>query len=188
MRRLTVVASLLVLAGASAAIALQAQRRIDAATAINSAVAQASRIAREGGGERNASDRANADRVRLAEAIALSRANEVDAAERAFSALLRRSDEPDVVHDARFALANLYLRAGLRPEVDPSRARSLIEIAKQRYRDHLLSRPDDAHARWNLERALLAAPEGEEAVDPDTGPPVKSVNVIVPDFAPTDLP
>jgi len=186
MRRVTVLSVLVVVVVISAGVALQAQRHIDASRATDEAVRAMARQASSD--DRITPDRDAPDRVKLAEAVALSRANDVEGAERAFAALLRRSEQPDVLHDARFDLANLYLRAGLRPELDPSRARGLIEIAKQRYREHLRERPDDPDARWNLERALLAAPEGEDAIDPDTGPPVKSVNVIVPDFAPTDLP
>ena len=187
--------TLAVLGGASAAVALEAQRRLLAAQALEADVrtaGQGAPIERQASGDalpgEDPAAGAVSARALLAEAIRLSGENDTDAAERAFAAVLRRSDDPAVLRDARFDLANLYLRAGLRPELEPARAAALVEIAKQRYRDHLRDDPDDMDARWNLERALRAAPEGEDAIDPGTAPPVKRVNVIVPDFAPTDLP
>ena len=127
-----------------------------------------------------------APRARLARALALSAARDLDAAEPLFASL---AEEPGAVgRDARYALANAYLREGMRPEVDPARARAWLELAKGRYRDALRLEPDDPDARYNLERALRLAPEGDEVRLVDVDDPTKSVDVIVPDFAPTDLP
>ena len=127
-----------------------------------------------------------APRARLARALALSAARDLDAAEPLLAAL---AEEPGPVgRDARYALANAYLREGVRPEADPVRARAWLELAKQRYRDALRLAPDDADARYNLERALRRAPEGDDVRLVDVDDPTKSVDVIFPDFAPTDLP
>ena len=62
-----------------------------------------------------------------------------------------------------------------------------MELAKQRYRDVLLINPQNWNARHNLELALRVAPEiagGKK----DKRPPIKSVDVVVPDFILRDLP
>ena len=131
---------------------------------------------------------AEAPRARLARALALSAARDLDAAEPLLAALADGQEGEPLARDARFALANAYLREGLRPETDPARALAWLELAKQRYRDALRLDPDDPGVRYNLERALRRAPEGEDVRLVDVDDPVKSVDVIVPDFAPTDLP
>ena len=131
---------------------------------------------------------AEAPRARLARALALSAARDLDAAEPLLAALADGQEGEPLARDARFALANAYLREGLRPEADPARALAWLELAKQRYRDALRLDPDDPGVRYNLERALRRAPEGEDVRLVDVDDPVKSVDVIVPDFAPTDLP
>ena len=128
----------------------------------------------------------SAPRARLARALALGAAGEVEPAE---AILAELADGPGAVAaDARFALANLYLREGAREGVDPARARAWLELAKARYRDALARAPGDVDARLNLERALRLAPEGEGAGPGTDLDPVKSVDVVFPDFAPTDLP
>ena len=127
-----------------------------------------------------------APRARLARALALSAARDLDAAEPLLATL---AEEPGALgRDARYALANAALREGVRPEADPVRARAWLELAKQRYRDALRADPDDPDARYNLERALRLAPEGDDVRLVDVDDPTKSVDVIFPDFAPTDLP
>ena len=125
-------------------------------------------------------------RVRLARAVALSAGGASEAAEVLFTELARRGDE--IGRAARFDLANAYLRRGLEAAGDPARARGLVELAKQRYRDLLRETPDDWNARYNLERALRVAPEGEDRAELDRIPPVKSVDVVFPGFEAEDLP
>ena len=127
-------------------------------------------------------------RARLAWAGALAAGGEPEMAEASLSELAARHGDDAIGHAARFALANRYLREGLADDIDPRRAAPLIELAKQGYRDLLRVRPDDWDARYNLERALRAAPEGEDAGIEDERDPVKSVDVVVPDFVPKDLP
>lgn len=125
-------------------------------------------------------------RARLARAVALSAGGETEAAETLFTELARRDDA--VGRAARFDLANAYLRQGLAAADDPARARALVELAKQRYRDLLRETPADWDARYNLERALRLAPEGEERAELERVPPVKRVDVVFPGFEAEDLP
>ena len=109
-----------------------------------------------------------------------------EAAEALFTELARRDD--GIGRAARFDLANAYLRQGLAAADDPARARAIVELAKERYRALLRETPDDWDARYNLERALRVAPEGEERTELERVPPVKSVDVVFPGFEAEDLP
>lgn len=124
---------------------------------------------------------------RLAYANALSAGGDFDGAEVAFSELLRQSPSSDVGLAAQFNLANAYLRQGMREDQTANRRRTMLELSKQRYREILRANPGDWQARFNLEKALRLAPEQadnfEQKIDP-----IKSVNVIVPDFKMKDLP
>ena len=75
----------------------------------------------------------------------------------------------------------------MRIDLPGAQTRPLLEMAKQRYRDLLLADPMDWQARYNLERALAAAPERLNS-ETENGPPPKSVRVIVPDFEADNLP
>jgi len=125
-------------------------------------------------------------RARLARAVALSAGGEPVAAEALLTELARRDDA--VGRAARFDLGNSYLRQGLAAEGDPARARAIVELAKQRYRDLLREDPDDWDTRYNLERALRLAPEGEERAELERIPPLKRVDVVFPGFEAEDLP
>ena len=125
-------------------------------------------------------------RARLAHAVALSAGGASEAAEALFTELARRDD--GIGRAARFDLANAYLRQGLAAADDPARARAIAELAKERYRALLRETPDDWDARYNLERALRVAPEGEERTELERVPPVKSVDVVFPGFEAEDLP
>ncbi|MEE9334002.1 MAG: hypothetical protein V3U65_07905 [Granulosicoccaceae bacterium] len=125
--------------------------------------------------------------VMLKTAIALSAGGEFDAAEALYVRLGDQQQDSTIGVASRYNLANHYLRQGLRPELPGAQTRPLIEIAKQRYRDLLLAKPDHWDARVNLEHALRAAPEISDKLF-DKRPPVKSVNVVVPDFTLKDLP
>ena len=125
--------------------------------------------------------------VLLAQANGLSRGGQFEAAETIFVKLSDRHQFQPTGQAARFNLANQYLREGMRQDLPGAQTRPLLEIAKQRYRDLLRADPADWDARHNLERALRVAPEAPEK-NATSGPPPKSVRVIVPDFQVGDLP
>ncbi|MBX2824331.1 MAG: hypothetical protein KTR33_06350 [Gammaproteobacteria bacterium] len=127
--------------------------------------------------------------AQLAWANIKSLSGEFDKAESTFNDLIRQHPQQPVGQAALFNLANSYMRQGMRAELQPGQSRALIELAKQRYRDLLRLNPSDWDARYNLERALQLAPEaGNASVEDDKGKPIKSVNVVVPDFKIRDLP
>ena len=70
---------------------------------------------------------------------------------------------------------------------DAGGSRTLVELAKQGYRELLRLEPDYWPARYNLEQALRLAPETVDSID-SASDPVKRVDVIVPDFENRDLP
>lgn len=125
--------------------------------------------------------------VALAEANALAAGGQFEAAESRFARLIDRDADAGASRIARFNLANLYLREGVRQDLPGNTTRALLEIAKQRYRDLLQADPADWDARYNLELALRASPERERD-DSNEGPPPKRVRVIVPDFEADNLP
>ena len=125
--------------------------------------------------------------VLLEVASALSAGGEFEAAESLYVQLANQQQTTPLGYASQFNLANLYLREGLRKDIPGAQQRPLLGIAKQRYRDLLLVNPDDWDARVNLEIALRAAPELTDNGN-SKGPPIKSVNVIVPDFTLKDLP
>lgn len=125
--------------------------------------------------------------VALAQANALAAGGHFEAAESRYVRLIDSVAENSVSQIARFNLANLYLREGVREELPGNTTRALLEIAKQRYRDLLHADPDNWDARYNLELALRASPERERD-DGNKGPPPKRVRVIVPDFEADNLP
>lgn len=125
--------------------------------------------------------------VILKTANALSAGGEFDDAEALYVTLADRNQQAVLNSAARFNLANHYLNEGLRSDLPGAQTRPLIEIAKQRYRDMLLAEPEHLGARVNLEHALRAAPEVSDKLF-DKRPPIKSVNVVVPDFTLKDLP
>jgi len=125
--------------------------------------------------------------ARLAWANALSAGGNFDRAEAAFNELIQRDRQDSLGRAAQFNLANMYLRRAQQLDTSASRARPLLELGKQRYRDLLWLSPNDWDARYNLERALRLAPEPDGAVG-DKGKPTKSVRVVVPDFKVKDLP
>ncbi len=98
----------------------------------------------------------------LAQANALSRLGDPDAAARAFNRILQQDPHGQAGIAARFNLGNLYLRQAVNsgsiagPGSEPN-----IELAKQRYRDLLKLMPQDWDTRYNLEYALRLAPETE---------------------------
>ncbi len=123
----------------------------------------------------------------LATATALSAGGQFETAETLLVKLIDGQPFQPLGQAARFNLANHYLREGLRKDLPGAQARPLIEIAKQRYRDLLRVNSADWDARVNLEYALRVAPELANSARGNIKP-VKSVNVIVPDFKLKDLP
>ncbi len=126
--------------------------------------------------------------TRLALANAHSERGSFEAAEAAFNGLIRDKSSAATVRAAQFNLANAYLRQGMRDDLEASQRHSMLELAKQRYRDLLRLYPGDWDVRYNLELALRLAPENEKALAEDKIKPIKSVRVIVPDFKLKDLP
>lgn len=124
----------------------------------------------------------------LARANALSRGGSFNEAESAFNELINQNKHDSTARAAQYNLANAYLRQGMRSDVPASRKGPMLELAKQRYRDLLRVMPNDWDARYNLELALRLAPENTNSSAGDKGDPIKSVNVIVPDFKAKDLP
>lgn len=61
-------------------------------------------------------------------------------------------------------------------------------MAKQRLRDALRADPNDWDARYNLERALRAAPEEQDTTVEETATPVERRNVMLRGLVPGDLP
>lgn len=136
--------------------------------------------------------------VRLAEATALSAAGAFDAAFKAYSGLIDPARLDAVGRHALYNLGNMVLRQGLNldgrgaptdgPPRTPEEAGPLIELAKQRYRDLLRADPHDWDARYNLERALRAAPEELEAPVEEANTPVERRNVMLRGMKAGDLP
>lgn len=125
--------------------------------------------------------------VQLSKASALSADGQFEQAEQLLVSLIDKHQTNPMGQAARYNLANHYLREGVRSGQPGAKTRPLIELAKQRYRDLLLINPNDWNARYNLELALRVAPEIAAGIK-DKRPPVKSVDVVVPDFILKDLP
>ncbi len=82
-----------------------------------------------------------------------------------------QGDEAGIAVAAWYNAANLYLRQArqLREAGDTERSGTLAELAKDGYRRALRLQPDYWPARYNLERALEAFPDAEDA-DPGPAP------------------
>ena len=79
--------------------------------------------------------------VQLALANALSRGNSLKDAELIFSALIQQNRHDPIGQAAQYNLANAYLRQSLRNPTLSTQSRSMLELAKQRYRDLLRINP-----------------------------------------------
>lgn len=126
--------------------------------------------------------------VQLAVANALSKGNSLELAELSYNKLISSEGVNATGQAARFNLANAYLRQALETGETSNKTRTLLELAKQRYRDLLQQAPDHWEARYNLERTLRLAPEFATRSEDDKQEPVKRVRVIVPGFEKQDLP
>jgi len=185
MKRRTVNAGFAALALCCAALAgYQGWRLVDALRG-NAAVLRAATAARgvTGAGiDRTA-------RVRLAQAVALSKTGEHDAASKLYNGLIDRAHLDETGRTALFDLANMYLREAIAAgTANPLASAPLIELAKNRYRELLRAYPADWDARYNLERALWLQPETTEAFGDGHEPPAYRRALTVPDVVLGDLP
>lgn len=201
MKRLSVHAAFAVAAVTVAGLAAWQALRLQQAVQLNGRIVAASRMA--AGTPLPAASASNAAsanvtpestvardaprEVRLAHATALSKAGAHDAAFKVYSSLLEPGRSDAVSRHAQYNLGNMYLRQALAAG-DRSDTRPLVELAKQRYRDLLRAEPQDWDARYNLERALRAAPEDEEATAEEANPAVERRNVSLRGMKAGDLP
>ena len=126
--------------------------RLHLANQVNEAIASAS-VSSAGGG---------VEEAQFARALALSKSGDSAAALQIYKALIQGERAP-LKRAALYNLGNLHLREAMKSGPDEAaRSLPLIELAKQSYRDLLRIDPTDWDARYNLERALLLAPEVEE--------------------------
>jgi len=139
------------------------------------------------GAPRNERNDGAAREVRLARAIALSKAGSYDTAGPLFEDLIREERLDEVGRAALFDLGNMYLREGMGHSPSGTvQSVAMVEEAKARYRTLLRATPDDWDARYNLERALWLAPEARATADT---PEVKEQhNVHLRDAQSQDLP
>ena len=108
--------------------------------------------------------------ARFARAVTLAKVD-YDGALGAYKAIIQANRE-DLRRIALYDLGNLHLRQALQAGLDDeAQSLPLLELAKQSYRDLLRRDPDDWDARYNLERTLRLAPESDDDLDEDTGPP-----------------
>lgn len=126
--------------------------------------------------------------VRFARASALLREGNLELAEKYLGEMASDQDNSVLAEAAQFNLANGYLREALRSDTASGRFRSLVELAKQRYRDLLTENPGHWDSRFNLELALRLVPEKESYDVDERGKPIKSVSVVFPGFEDRELP
>lgn len=107
--------------------------------------------------------------LRFARAAHLAERGEIDAALNLYRSLHADAALGDA---ARYNAANLLMRQALALQNSPSpgQAVTLIELAKQGYRELLRNDPDHWDARYNLERAQRLLPEPEDT-DPAIAEP-----------------
>lgn len=103
--------------------------------------------------------------ARIAFALAIGSRGEIAPA----VAMLREVAQarPDLASTALYDAANTLLREGQRIGVAENAGQALpfVELAKETYREVLRLDPDAWDARFNLERALRIAPEGDTDSD-----------------------
>lgn len=125
--------------------------------------------------------------VRLARAIAASKAGTYETAGPLFEDLIRDERLDEVGRAALFDLGNMYLREGMGNSTSGTvQSVAMVEEAKTRYRTLLRATPDDWDARYNLERALWLAPEARSGSD--TAEVKNQHNVTLSDPQSKDLP
>lgn len=170
-----------------ATVATYSWVRLQHAQQVNQAALAAARETAAAGAARSDSGRDDARQVRLARAMALSRAGAYDVAGPLFVELIRDEQPDEVGRTALFDLGNMYLREGIGSSPSGTvQSVAMIEEAKARYRTLLRATPDDWDARYNLEQALWLAPEARSA---SGSPEVKNQhNVRLSDPQSQDLP
>ena len=115
-------------------------------------------------------------RGRLAHAYRLHTGGRLEEAVEAYGEIVPGA-EPELRSVQRFNLANLYLEraAELEANDEIQPAMSLVELAKQNYREILADDSDHWDARYNLSRALeflpdVAAVDYEDEFNPERSP------------------
>lgn len=115
-------------------------------------------------------------RGRLARAYRLHTAGRLQEALTAYATIAPDAD-PELRSVQRFNLANLYLERAVELEANDEiqLATSLVELAKQSYREILARDPHHWDARYNLSRALemlpdVAAVDFEDEFNPERSP------------------
>jgi mxaK protein len=100
--------------------------------------------------------------LHYARAWRLQQDGEFEPALEAYAAIDVRADHP-LRSGVQYNLANLYLRRALQYRADGADdlALPLMELAKEYYREVLRTDSGDWRAKYNLELALLVAPETE---------------------------
>lgn len=100
----------------------------------------------------------------FARAYVLQQQQDFKAAVKAYAAIAARPDSR-LQMDIKFNLANLYFREALRlrEAEDDDLAMPLIELAKQNYKEILRIDTDHWDAKYNLELALVLAPDTDPA-------------------------
>ncbi len=145
------------------AVRLSEAERVNAAITRAEAGSDASTSAGEER-ERGGPSSSSFPEAQFAEAIALARQGNTEAALQRYKALGRGS-RADLAADALYNAGNLQLREALKEGRDAAvRMLPLVELAKQSYRGVLRRDPQSWDARYNLERALWLAPELDETI------------------------
>lgn len=144
-----------------AVLALWAGWTLQRVERVNAAIATATSVAFE----------ADLPESRLAHAQALAASGDYDAALAGYKSIIRGNRE-DLRRIALYDGGNLNLRRAMQEDPDNlTQIIPLVELAKQNYRDLLREDPDQWDARYNLERALRLAPEGENPEEEASPPP-----------------
>lgn len=194
MKRTSIHIVFAVVALSCAGVAAYDWTRLQRAQHINQEMASAARETGKAAGRTGALSAPRSERnsddprqVKLAHAIALSKAGAFDTAGPLFEDLIRDEHPDEVGRAALFDLGNMYLREGMGNSTSGTvQSVAMIEEAKTRYRTLLRATPDDWDARYNLERALWLAPEARSGSD---APEVKNQhNVHLGDPQNKDLP
>jgi len=126
---------------------------------------QAASLARQIAAAQRAPSGAAADggevALQLAQAAALGRSGDWQAAVERYDAIAQRAADDPLAQDASYDAAQLLLSQAIAAQQrgDAARALPLAELAKQRLRSVLRVQPGAWDARYNLERALRIAPE-----------------------------
>jgi mxaK protein len=106
------------------------------------------------------------EEARFARAWHLARAGELQRALELYQEIAAAGTSP-LAGAARYNIGNLFLAEALRARRDGEEHAALpyLELAKQAYRESLRREPGRFEARYNLERALRLAPEGEDQTE-----------------------